>query len=315
MRQGLNGTGVVIVEDPDGLLTELTDGGLVNLTLGKTGKIIVPKMEIAPSELLGCPRCLENTVLSLTNSFAPGGVIWNVIPSIPDGATLDGDGESSVFHPGTVGTNYFVTASCVDAPDCVSTSKVTVCVPGPIVVKGDSYIDNDPNNPGESHKVIFHCFYPAPAETEAANHFVFVQHVKGYAKNSDGTYPQVNNMYGLIDTIINFPNYVIDSNSDDDPAYGTYPTEGDIPAIERPGHDKGNNINEYYVVDDVNASDYETGAKTDLQFKIGIYCTHDVPFTGASSNVGVGVPFSENVWLFQFTSTTNGLGEKVFTHP
>jgi len=46
---GLYGTGAFIVEDPDGLLTECTYGGPNNLTIGKQGRIIVPKVEITPS--------------------------------------------------------------------------------------------------------------------------------------------------------------------------------------------------------------------------------------------------------------------------
>jgi hypothetical protein len=41
---GLYGTGPFIVEDSHGLLTEYTDGGPNNLTVGKEGRIIVPKI-------------------------------------------------------------------------------------------------------------------------------------------------------------------------------------------------------------------------------------------------------------------------------
>jgi len=41
---GLYGTGAFIVEDPCGLLTECTYGGPNNLTVGKQGRIIVPKV-------------------------------------------------------------------------------------------------------------------------------------------------------------------------------------------------------------------------------------------------------------------------------
>ena len=43
-REGLYGTGAFIVEDSHGLLTEYTDGGPNNLTVGKEGKIIVPRI-------------------------------------------------------------------------------------------------------------------------------------------------------------------------------------------------------------------------------------------------------------------------------
>lgn len=307
----------LVAEDTAGLLgTHATDPADTPFAgEGKSVILTLHSIEITPPELLGCPRCLENTVFSLTNSYAPGGVIWTLSPQVPDGATLDGGGEAAIFQPGNIGTNYTITATSIAIPACSNTAHVTVCVPGPITAKCDNYVDDAPFNPGESHKVIFHSFYPTPANSDSANHFVFVQYVKGYARNADGSYPQVENMYGLTNTIINFPNYVIDSNSDDDPAYGTYPAQDDLPAIGRPGHEPGSNINEYYVVDDVNVADYSVGSKCDLQFKIGIYCTQGVPLTGASVNVGVGVPFSERAWLFQFTATTNAVGEKVFTHP
>jgi hypothetical protein len=43
---GLYGTGAFIVEDPCGLLTECTYGGPNNLTVGKQGRIIVPKVDL-----------------------------------------------------------------------------------------------------------------------------------------------------------------------------------------------------------------------------------------------------------------------------
>lgn len=320
-RQG--GTGIIapgvflVAEDPDGLLgTHATAPADTPFEgAGKSVILTLHSIDIVQTNLFGCPHCLANTEFTLTNSYAPGGVIWAISPQMPGGATIAGNGQTAVFHPGTVGTNYTVTATSAAVPACSDTAHVTVCVPGPITVKCDSYIDDDPAKPGESHKIIFHSFYPTPANSDSANHFVFVQYIRGYALNSDGSYPQVENMYGLTNTTINFLNYVIDSNSDDDPAYGTYPAQDDLPAVGRPGHEPGSNINEYYVADDVNVADYSVGSKCDLQFKIGIYCTRGVPLAGASVNVGVGIPFSERTWLFQFTATTNAIGEKVFTHP
>jgi hypothetical protein len=43
-RPALYGTGAVVIEDPDGLMTNYTDGGPDNLTLGREGKIHVPKV-------------------------------------------------------------------------------------------------------------------------------------------------------------------------------------------------------------------------------------------------------------------------------
>jgi hypothetical protein len=47
-RPALYGTGAVVIEDPDGLLTGERHGDDDNLTLGKEGKIHVPKVELVP---------------------------------------------------------------------------------------------------------------------------------------------------------------------------------------------------------------------------------------------------------------------------
>ena len=89
VRQGLNGTGVVIVEDPDGLLTELTDGGPVNLTLGKTGKITVPGLD---EILFKTPAMPSKKIVSdyqhlgvFTGQSAEFSVITKPYCTVPDG--------------------------------------------------------------------------------------------------------------------------------------------------------------------------------------------------------------------------------------
>jgi hypothetical protein len=47
---GLHGTGMVFVEDPDGLLSFEKHGNEVNITIGKEGKIHVPKIELEISD-------------------------------------------------------------------------------------------------------------------------------------------------------------------------------------------------------------------------------------------------------------------------
>jgi hypothetical protein len=49
VREGLYGTGAFIVEDSYGLLTEERHGDEFDITIGETGRIIVPKVEITPS--------------------------------------------------------------------------------------------------------------------------------------------------------------------------------------------------------------------------------------------------------------------------
>jgi len=46
VREGLYSTGMFIVEDPDNLLTSFTYGAFTDLTLGKEGRIIVPKVDL-----------------------------------------------------------------------------------------------------------------------------------------------------------------------------------------------------------------------------------------------------------------------------
>jgi hypothetical protein len=98
---------------------------------------------------------------------------------------------------------------------------------------------------------------------------------------------------------------VIDSGNDNDPVY----------LSPRPGHYDGNAYNEYIVYDDPSTGDYRVGVKCDVQFKIGLYCEKSVPLTGADNNIPVGIPFDEKEWVFQFTTITNALGVKTFTHP
>lgn len=123
-------------------------------------------------------------------------------------------------------------------------------------------------------------------------------------KHPDGSYIQIQR-YGRTEfEDINFSGFVIDSAGDDDPAY-----------YGRPGHEAGPNMNQFHVWDDPHPGDFRVGVVCDLQFKTGVYCIKGVPTTGASLNTGVGIPFSENTWLYQMTITTNAAGEKVFTHP
>lgn len=302
---GIVAPGVFLVaEDPDQLLGtyETMYDNTPFAGEGKHAVLSLHSVNLTPEELFGCPRCLESTLISLTNSYIQGGVIWDIQPRIPDGASLLEAGRSVFLQPGLVGTNYFVTATSVALPDCVATSKVTVCVPGNIVVTGDFY--DEEIMPGECHKNIFHSFYPSPAGYDMGQHFCFVQYVKGYMTRPDGSYIQIQ-MYGQSEyEDINFIKFVVDSFDDDDPAY-----------YGRPGHEAGPNVNQFHVWDAPQPGDFRAGVVCDLQFKTGVYCIKSVPDTGASVNVGVGVPFDENVWYYQFSITTNAMGEKCFIYP
>ncbi len=65
--EGLNGTGAFIVEDPDTLLTDETHGNHNNITIGREGRILVPKVEF----VTGAASC------------------YNFSPSLGEEAALD----------------------------------------------------------------------------------------------------------------------------------------------------------------------------------------------------------------------------------
>lgn len=318
-NESQGGTGIIapgvflVAEDPEGLLGTHATAPADTPFAGEGKSVILTlhSIDIVQTNLFGCPHCLANTEFTLTNSYAPGGVIWAISPQVPGGATIAGNGQTAVFHPGTVGTNYTVTATSASVPACSDTAYVTVCVPGPITVEGDSYEDHDPNNPGESHKYINFFITPLPKMDDGwkvASHFSFVQYVKGYMKLPDGSFV-LHKMWGQeTDSPINFPNFVIDS-PDADPEYLTQ--DNRRPGLERSGQDYFT----FYVWDDPRPVDFLVGTKCDLYFATGIYCSKGVPTTGAESNPPVGTPFHTYDWVYQVTVITNGAGEINFTHP
>jgi hypothetical protein len=78
-REGLYGTGAFIVEDPDDLLTEEMHGNDTDITVGKEGRIIVPKVEIVgQNKTVTWPcTCAESRVIVAAN-VAPATVADNV---------------------------------------------------------------------------------------------------------------------------------------------------------------------------------------------------------------------------------------------
>jgi len=288
-------------------------------TLTYTIPIRAYQFATVPSEILGCPRCLVDTEIALDWRRFPGGVTWAIEPQIPNGATVLGNGTSATLQPGTVGTNYIVTAASTAVPSCVATTKVTVCTIESFWAEKEEYLYEN----GECVKYIEHYFAPMPPDQYyndnlgISDHFEFVQHVKGYAKNSDGSYGNVDNMWGKGSLPVNFPDYVIDSARNDDPAYQTRTDiVNGVIVSTRPGHaPKGHGYNAFSVWDKPRMTDFLVGAKCDLHFKIGVYCTKGVPTSGASQNVYVGEPFFVTNWVYQFTVITNAVGQKDFTHP
>ncbi|MDD4016430.1 MAG: hypothetical protein PHV28_00665 [Kiritimatiellae bacterium] len=307
-NESQGGTGTVApgvflcAEDPDGLLGTHATAPEDTPFEGKGKSVILTlhSIEITPHELLGCPHCLAGTVFALTNSYAPGGVIWKITPTVAGGATIAGSSQSAVFSPGSIGTNYTITATSAAVSACSNTAHVTVCVPGPI-----TQVDGPYDVPTMGYKETIHKFSPTPATTVAAQHFCFVQYMKGYMRRGDGSYfefmqysGQVTNMY--------FAAWTLDS-LDDDPVYGTYSHWGHMPDESLP--------NTYFVWDSPHPNPFDSGTKCDMQFRTGIYCIKGVPETGAANQPYVGTPFEEKTWVYQVTVTNDASGNLIFTHP
>jgi len=68
-RTGLYGTGAFTVEDPGGLLTGETHGNETDITVGKEGRIIVPKLDILPDGMTGLVELDDGDDDSRTRTF------------------------------------------------------------------------------------------------------------------------------------------------------------------------------------------------------------------------------------------------------
>ena len=254
------------------------------------------QVAVTPGNRTGCPHCMPSIYFSLTNSFVPNGVIWTISPSnLSGGATITPSGSHATVNTGTRGTNYTIRATSVDSMNCYGEATFTLFTPGSITQTSNSYVDTST----ESRKNIRHAFSPAPSGATAADHFCFVQRVKGFYRRADGSYFSVT-MYG--NTVpMNFADWVIDS-LDDDPSYGSPPHNAHSSA--------GGNV--YYVSDSPGpALSSETGCVYNVDFTIGIYCTNEVPTSGCSAQPSTGTSFSTATWDYKTSVTTNG----TFTHP
>ena len=251
---------------------------------------------VTPGNRTGCPHCMPSIYFSLTNSFVPNGVTWTISPSnLSGGATITPSGNQATVDTGTLGTNYTIRATSVDSTNCYGEATFTLYMPGSITQTSNSYVDTST----ESRKNIRHAFSPTPTGTAAADHFCFVQRVKGFFRRADGSYFSVT-MYG--NTVpMNFADWVIDS-LDDDPSYGSPPHNAHSSA--------GGNV--YYVSDSPGpALSSEIGCVYNVDFTIGIYCTNEVPTSGCAAQPSTGTSFATATWDYKTTVTTNG----TFTHP
>jgi len=94
--EGLYGTGAFIVEDPDSLLTEYTDGNDTDITVGKTGRIIVPRIKLEP---ITCGTVGAGVIVN-PSGVAAGGLAVYRVEVEPEDAVADGDIHWSVAHGG-----------------------------------------------------------------------------------------------------------------------------------------------------------------------------------------------------------------------
>ena len=118
-RSTLHGTGVFIVEDPDSLLATATHGDDVNITIGKEGKIIVPKiiMEAMSSWPPDKKRTIygvaENTHLTIVPSVQET-ITWNAT----SGNLRSGGGINAFFEAPGHATQVKVTATFENGESC-----------------------------------------------------------------------------------------------------------------------------------------------------------------------------------------------------
>jgi hypothetical protein len=269
------------------------------------------RVEITPTNRVGCAHCLVTGVYyGLTaNSRVPNGVTWAIIPSnLTGGASMSGGGSGVTVSPGNVGTTYVMRATSVDNSNCFSEASLTVYLPGSITQTNWGYEDGviDPSSSETvSAKTVYFLFSPTPATQEAADHFCFVQRVKGYAYKRPGNYyggtMYVTNSATAVYYDYNFDNWVLDS-PDGDPAFASPPHNWHPPSAVP---------NFWYTTDNPGpAPNYPTGAVWALDFELGIYCTNQVPTNGASPYLDVGTPFSTSTWDYKVQVTTN----HTFTH-
>jgi len=95
-REGPYGTGAFIVEDPDGLLTEERHGDSTDITVGKEGRIIVPRIKLEP---ITCGTTGAGVIVN-PSGVAAGGLAAYRVEVEPEDAVADGDIHWSVAHGG-----------------------------------------------------------------------------------------------------------------------------------------------------------------------------------------------------------------------
>jgi len=110
---GLYNTGAFVVEDPDGLLTEMTSGNESNLTEGREGTIIVPKIVTETVATSPSDRARKTVGVGeeVTLTLLPEGlsrVLWNM---------TEGSGQISGYTGDTI---------TFTAPDRVTNTTITV---------------------------------------------------------------------------------------------------------------------------------------------------------------------------------------------
>ena len=269
------------------------------LTHGQdVAQLNIESLELYPTNIFGCPRCLNTFDVHLTNSVWYGGLSWSISPNnLTDGATITPGGDYATVCPGQMGAIYAVRVASSNNPNCFAEASLTVCVPGSIIQTGNYYIDEAMG----SHKHVYHQFSPTPATAEAGRHFCFVQFLKGFMRNTNG-YMHVN-LYGNV-VEFNLPTWQIDS-SDNDPAFSSPPHYA---------HDTCAS-NTYFVMDSPQPLQWSLGMQCNVEFRTGIYCALQTPLTGANLQPALGIPFDEATWEYQATAVADSPTGLTFTHP
>jgi len=183
---GLYGTGPFIVEDSHGLLTEYTDGGPNNLTVGKEGRIIVPKI-VTETVAASPPNRARKTIgvgeeVKLT--LLPeglSGVLWNV---------TEGGGQVSGYTGNTI---------TFTAPDTEDDVTITASV-------SDSEFE-----------VSFEILEPSEVLFENKDYFLANYNPQGYVNSSNFVLSYLANVYLKPDTVNFYKLELYEGAADVDP--------------------------------------------------------------------------------------------------
>ena len=209
-RSALHDTGVFIVEDAGSLLTIETHGDDVNITIGKEGKIIVPKVEIVGQDkAVTWPcTCVESRVIIAANVAPPttaDNILWTAsslvgdearISSLecltdpPDGTPADLQNADffAVFTPPTnVTTEFSITLLAASYQSSASTRVLVHAVPKEKTGETSEWLPRPPMPYGRAYKHTFASSGGDISGTEISEKVTFINN-PFYFKNADIAY-------------------------------------------------------------------------------------------------------------------------------